>query len=158
MAAPKNDLEKREQEQVQLDERDAEYRANWEKQQREAYPEIYAEADRRKALLAAQEGLQDTGPRIVGLEPGHDPTLQASKESQKAAEAIEEGGTAGSDNLPPHDTTPQAATSQPAPGSIDTVTSGEPDSLAAQVRLQEDAPKTEPKTKDEEKPKGGDKK
>jgi hypothetical protein len=82
------------------------FRESWAAQQRLIYPEIYRVADMRLAEggePSAQPGtpLGLFGDHPIGLEPGHDPTLQRRYREldEEIAEALEE--TAGEDNQPP---------------------------------------------------------
>jgi hypothetical protein len=77
---------------------DEKYRENWVEQQRLHYPEIYRVADRRLASGGqplAQPGAPFDLGGVRGLEPGHDPTLDYSKQADLGEE------TAGSDNVGP---------------------------------------------------------
>jgi hypothetical protein len=109
----KLDMEKKEAEQQILEERDEKFIENWHKEQREAHPQIYRAAEIRRQQLADQE--LERAPRPASMEPGHDPTLQAEYlGDKKLREEIAE--TAGTDNIPPHEGTPEnAATSRAVP-------------------------------------------
>jgi hypothetical protein len=84
---------------------DREFQANWQKQQEQAYPELYRKARAlRDQAPSAQPGAPVALGGAVSLEPGHDPAK--AEEYRKAVEKGEAGAdTAGSDNLPPHETT-----------------------------------------------------
>lgn len=135
--AAQTDMEKREADQEELNRRNAQFQADWEEQQRKAYPEIYRRADQVRKQMDADEEVRrgNVEQRIVGLEPGHDPTRQAANLDDK--ELLENiARTAGDDNGASHETTPQAASSTPNPPVVD------------------EAEATEEEV-DEEKPKGG---
>lgn len=84
---------------------DHEFQANWQKQQRQAYPELYRKADQlRGGIPSAQSGAPLAIGGAVALEPGHDPGK--FEEYRKEVEGGNAGAdTAGSDNVAPHDTT-----------------------------------------------------
>jgi hypothetical protein len=84
---------------------DREFQANWQKQQEQAYPELYRKAAQ---LRGGQPSAQPGAPLAIGgavaLEPGHDPGK--FEEYRKQVEGGDAGAdTAGSDNVAPHETT-----------------------------------------------------
>jgi hypothetical protein len=84
---------------------DREFQANWRKQQEKAYPEIYRKAAAlRDQTPSAQPGAPVALGGAVSLEPGHDPNkFEEYRKLVEKGRAGEE--TAGSDNVPPHETT-----------------------------------------------------